>query len=748
MHSIKITKYAVLLFLLVIGFSFQAAGQEKKKEETAKDSLEIYDEIILDRIMVIGKPDWMDKIPGSASYISSKQLQQQNYSDINRVLRTVPGINIQEEDGFGLRPNIGLRGTGVERSSKITLMEDGVLIAPAPYSAPAAYYFPTIGRMSSVEVRKGSSQIKYGPNTTGGAINLISTPIPYELSGQAEVSFGDYSTRKLNASVGNTYKNFGFLLETYQMENDGFKNLASGGDNTGFDTKDFLGKLMFRTNPDAPVFQKVELKAGYYDELSNETYLGLTQSDFETNPYRRYAASQRDEMDADQTQLQLRYFVLFSENLDVTTTLYRNDFNRNWYKLDKVNGTGIADLLENPRDNQEAYNIARGSDSQDDALALKANNRAYFSQGIQSVVGYQFGLGKAESELEVGLRYHQDEMDRFQWVDGYRMEDGIMIQSSAGQPGTESNRIESARAASVYLQDRISYGDWVFTPGVRYENINLKREDFGKNDPERTGANLNVTDKTLDVLVPGIGINYQAAEQINVFGGVHKGFAPPSPGASVGTKSEVSVNYELGFRYQRNNLRIETTGFFNDYSNLLGTDLAAGGGGGTTQQFNAGEVNVTGVEFLLQYDLAGTDRVYSLPVNVTYTFTRARFQNGFNSDYDPWGEVQKGDEMPYLPKHQAQASAGIQKGKFGLFMDAYTTSRMRTVAGSGEIDKARSTDAYLLFDVSGSYRLIRYAEIFLNARNLTDQTYIVSRRPAGLRPGLPRTLLLGLKLEI
>ena len=743
----KITKHAILLFLLAIGFSFQAAGQEKQKKETTVDSLKIYDEILLGRIMVVGKPEWMDNIPGSATYIGSKKLQQQNYSDINRVLRTVPGINIQEEDGFGLRPNIGLRGTGVERSSKITLMEDGVLIAPAPYSAPAAYYFPTIGRMSSVEVRKGSSQIKYGPNTTGGAINLISTPIPYKLSGQAEVSFGDYSTRKLNASVGNTYKNFGFLLETYQMENDGFKNLDSGGNNTGFDTKDFLGKLMFRTNPGAPIFQKVELKAGYYDELSNQTYLGLTQSDFESNPYRRYAASQKDEMDADQTQLQLRHFVLFSENLDITTTLYRNDYNRNWYKLDKVNDTSIADLLENPRDNQTAYNIARGSNSQDDALGVKANNRAYYSQGIQSVVGYQFGLGKADSELEAGLRYHQDEMDRFQWVDGYRMENGIMIQSSTGEPGTESNRIESARAASVYLQNRSSYGDWIFTPGVRYENINLKREDFGKNDPERTGGNLVVTDKTLDVWVPGVGINYQATEQINVFGGVHKGFSPPSPGASVGTKSEVSVNYELGFRYQWNNLRLETTGFFNDYSNLLGTDLAAGGGGGTTRQFNAGEVNVVGTEFLFQYDFAGSTRDYSLPVNLTYTFTRAQFQNNFSSNYDPWGQVQAGDEMPYLPKHQAQASVGIQKGKFGLFMNAYTTSRMRTVAGSGKIENTKSTDSYLIFDVSGSYRFVQYAEIFINARNLTDKTYIVSRRPAGLRPGLPRTLQLGLKFE-
>ena len=291
-------------------------------QKPTSDSLDTFDKVIMDRITVIGKPAWMDKTPGSATYLSYEFLQKQNYSDINRVLRSVSGVNIQEEDGFGLRPNIGLRGTGVERSSKITLMEDGILIAPAPYAAPAAYYFPSIGRMSSIEIRKGSSQIKYGPQTTGGALNLISTRIPYELTGKAELSAGEYSSNKFHVSVGNTYKNVGFLVETLQMKNDGFKDLDSGG-NTGFDVKDFIGKFMLRTNPSAKIYQKLEFKIGYYNELSNETYLGLTDSDFRDDPFRRYSGSQVDEMDADQSQLSLRYFAQFNSKLDLTTTIYR-----------------------------------------------------------------------------------------------------------------------------------------------------------------------------------------------------------------------------------------------------------------------------------------------------------------------------------------------------------------------------------------------------------------------------------------
>tara|TARA_B110000305_G_scaffold132893_1_gene148340 strand:- start:67 stop:288 length:222 start_codon:yes stop_codon:yes gene_type:complete len=68
-------------------------------------------------------------------------LRKFSFTDVNRALRTVPGVRIYEEDGFGLRPNISLRGTSPERSSKITLMEDGVFIASDSNSASYAFYF-------------------------------------------------------------------------------------------------------------------------------------------------------------------------------------------------------------------------------------------------------------------------------------------------------------------------------------------------------------------------------------------------------------------------------------------------------------------------------------------------------------------------------------------------------------------------------------------------------------------------------
>jgi len=151
-------------------------------------------------------------IPGAGQYISSKKLAQLNQSNIINVLRIIPGVNIRDEEGFGLRPNIGLRGTPVNRSAKITLMEDGILIAPAPYADPSAYYFPTFLRMQALEVLKGSSQIKYGPYTVGGAVNLLSTPIPSAFRGFAQLSVGSFGTNQQRVWVGDSQNHFDYLF--------------------------------------------------------------------------------------------------------------------------------------------------------------------------------------------------------------------------------------------------------------------------------------------------------------------------------------------------------------------------------------------------------------------------------------------------------------------------------------------------------------------------------------------------------
>lgn len=689
-------------------------------------------------------------IPGSAHFISPKEIQKFSYTDVSRALGSVPGINIQEEDGFGLRPNIGLRGTGVERSSKITLMEDGVLTAPAPYSEPAAYYFPTMGRMQAIEIVKGSSQIKYGPFTTGGAINLLSTQIPSTFSGKFHLLGGSYGNRILHAWVGDEQKHLAYLVESFQYRSDGFKKLDGGGP-TGFDKQDYLAKLRLQTAPGAKIPQSLSIRFSHTLEESDETYLGLTQEDFDQDPYRRYAASQKDLMSTKQNHLSLMHTVSLGSDLQLSTTAYRTEFSRNWYKLDKVgisDGTklSIGSVVDDPDNNAEAYEVLRGTPTgSSNRLYVKANNRSYEAKGIQSALSFSFAHSDWDHRIDLGLRIHRDWADRFQWEDHYAIQDEVMRLLETGIPGTESNRIIRTDAAAAYLQYRLRHGKFTATPGLRYENIFVEQKDFGKGDPKRLGDQLSLKQNHVALVIPGIGVQYQANKFSTVFIGIHKGFAPP--GAQDGTLPEESINYELGSRWQKGVFLLQAVIFLNDYSNLLGTDLAAGGGTGTGDLFNAGEVRSHGIEFQINCDLISQKGAhnYSVPVGISYTYTVARFQSSFKSIYEDWGSVEKGDHFPYLPAHQISLLAGFRYGAFRFDASTRFVDAMRTEPGQGAIELNQRTDGHFTIDMSSHYTIHKKIDLFASASNVLDEVYIAARRPAGLRPGMPRSFTLGLK---
>lgn len=732
-------------FLLNLTFVFSTLNAQN----TPIDSVQKLDEVLLKTNVIFGNKYEARNRTGSSYYISPKELVKFNYTDINKVLRAVPGVNIYEEDGFGLRPNISLRGTSPERSSKISLMEDGVLIAPAPYSAPAAYYFPSVARMEAIEILKGSSQVQYGPFTTGGAINMVSSNIPDNFNARIRARTGSFNSNQLQIKLGDNRSNFGYVIDYLNFNSDGFKNLPDNS-NTGFDKNDLVAKFRFQSSEKSIIQQSLEMKFQFSDEVSHETYLGLTESDFENTPYDRYASSQYDKMVNQHIQFAVTHQLDVSKLFRVTTNAYYNGFSRNWYKLNDVvfndNRVGIANILETPEAYQDYMNIINGtSDSNNDALLLKANNRDYISKGVQTKIDYHWFGNQFFHDIEIGVRYHYDEEDRFQWVDGYNIIDGTMNLTSKGRPGTDANRISSAKALASYLLYKFKYDKLTVTPGLRYENITLIRENFGKSDPDRNGNDLSFRENKVDVFIPGIGFNYKFRNDLSLFGGIHKGFSPPSN--QEGQKPEESVNYELGTRFNILGLRGELVSFYNKYSNLLGSDLAATGGTGSLEQFNAGKVNVKGVEFLINYDPLQRNKNLALPITFGYTFTDSEFLTSFGSDDELWGEVTTGDQLPYLAKHQFNTSISIEHKTFEINLNGRYNGAFRTSAGTEKITNTNGVNSNFIIDASGKYFLTSYLNLTANIINLFNTTYVVSRVPSGLRPGHPFGAYAGLEFN-
>lgn len=683
----------------------------------------------------------LSRLPGSAHVITQRQLERREHDDPHAVLLTVPGVSARGEDGIGLRPNLGIRGVATDRSKKLTLMEDGVLLGPAPYSAPAAYYFPLITRMTAVRVFKGPAAIAYGPHTVGGAIDLVTREAPGHTSGRVDLALGQYAYRKAHAWYGSSDERSSFLIEGVHLGSSGFKELDSGGD-TGFQRNEWMGKARWIPDPTALDRHEFEVKLGYSDESSNETYLGLTDADFRANPYRRYRASSLDRMQWHRTQIALTHHWVPSPDIDVVTTLYRHDLTRTWRKFNGLAGVDVSEVLARPASAENAiyHDVLTGtidSSSGGERLLIGPNQRNFVSEGIQTRLRWTPRSQTVRQVLEYGLRYHFDSVTRRHTEDAYRMQAGQLIHAGGATSVTADNSART-HAMAFHASDAITYQRLTLTPGARVELIQSRTEDF---------AARSTTTSAYPVLLPGVGASYEPFQDLFVLAGVYRGFSPAPPGLARATKPELSVNYEAGLRYAGRKLRASVMGFYNDYSNLTSICTLSSGCAQSDldAQYGAGTARVYGIEASADYEMK-LSRGYYVPLSVTYTLSRGEFLSSFQSADPQFGNVEPGDAIPYLPQHQASSMCGIGHDAWELSATGTYVGAMSEQAGSGGPLAGKRTDAYFVLDLAGRLKVASWFELYAVAKNALDEQYLVSRRPFGARPGAPRWIQLGAKI--
>ena len=683
---------------------------------------------LIEQVLVIGV---RQTVPGSGSVVTSEELQRFDYSDINQVMVAVPGVYVREEDGFGLRPNIGIRGAAAERSQKITIMEDGVLIAPAPYSAPAAYYMPNISRIEGVEVLKGPSAIRHGPHTVGGAINLVTREVPEAMLSEVDLSLGTDAYYKAAAAVGGPIggSGLGVLIEGLRYASDGFKELDGGGD-TGFVRNDFGVKL--RWAPAGRLDQRLVLKLGYADEDSDEAYLGLTDADFRENPSRRYRASALDRFQSQHWNAHLNYGLAVG-GVYLNAKAYWNRFERDWNKLGGfVAGRSLQSIFGASHRFTQEYDLLTGAvdsiaaDRQ--TLDITSNDRAFTSGGLQATAVTEGSAGPLGHKLTLGLRLHGDEVKRDHQPHGYLMQDGELVWDGVERPSKLWNRADTL-AVAAHVADELTWRGLTLTLGLRYENIDGDWEDL------RHGLRRSSSQA---VFSPGVGVHWQVTDTIGLLAGAYRGFSPAGPGAT-GVDPERSLNIEYGVRFRAASLTLEAVGFYSDYENLLGRCRVSDSGCEAGEEFNGGRVEVRGAELTAAWTLDLAPGL-GLDADLVYTFTDSAFQEGFLSGFSQWGLVREGDELPYLPRHRVQARAGFSGVAWELSAALKHQVKMREEPGFGPVSDGLHADALTTVDLTAAWHVRESTLLQLVVGNLTNEAVIVSHRPVGARPNRPRWL--------
>jgi len=671
-----------------------------------------------------GGGESLSEVPGSISRIDMRTLESARVFNISEALRKVAGVNVRDEEGFGLRPNIGIRGTSPTRSIKVLLLEDGVPLAYAPYGDNASYYHPPVERYESIEVLKGSSQIAFGPQTIAGIINYL-TPNPTErptfslalLGGNRSFFNGSFTG---SGTIGST----GIFAHYTRKQGDGSR------ENINSKLNDVATKIVHSLNER----NALTFKFSYYGEDSNVTYSGLTTAEYAANP--RANPFKNDFFYGDRYGLSLSHSAVFSSKASLTTNVYFNKFNRDWWRQSSNSGQRPNRLNVDP----DCLSMAQLNTT----CGNEGRLRSYDTYGIEPRFTLNYDAGtKFRGELLAGFRLHRENQFR-------RQLNGDLPNSRTGTPAELNNR--SNFAQSGFVQNRFIFGDFAITPGVRVERIEVYRENLLVNPLARGRTVVNA-------VIPGVGFAYSGLPRMTFFAGVHKGFSPPraediisNTGGVVELDAEESWNYEAGVRTNPlTGLRFEGTFFRLDYENQIVPASLAGGVGSLLT--NGGRTLQQGMEFGAGLD---TGSIIKSRHNVYFrgAFTwlqTAEFRGARFSSVTPTIAV-TGNRLPYTPEAQATYSIGYSHTKgFDAFVENVFLSHqfaddLNTITPIANGQRGM-IDSQNHWNATVNYKLERWkTTFFVTGKNLTDRTDIVDRS-RGILPSMPRNIQTGVKIN-
>jgi Fe(3+) dicitrate transport protein len=762
-------------FLLLFIFCIQIYSQETtepKKEEKENSKGQI-------NIIGSNKND-LKKIPGSATLIGKKYLEETSPIDAMEILRRVPGASIRFQDAAGLTPNIGFRGVSNEESRKTLILEDGILTSLSPYGQPESYYIPQIDRMQRVEIIKGSGAILFGPSTIGGIVNFVSRKAPVKPTLYTKSMGGENGFLSNFTQFGGTFGKTSIDVSSNYKQGEGYRDFQK------FKVNDYYFKINHEINEK----HSINLKIGQNLQDAESTYLGLTQGLFWRNPKINPATFDRKTLARNSFVIGYEYTP--TEDLKFVSRIYMNQARRDWQRQDfnynNKNQFGVESLP--PDDLFLAYSPSLIGQRPGDVIFIRNSaplrEQFFNTGGFDFKVEWKKNILGLKNEIDFGFRLH-GEQNRISTkrIPYPFLQDGFPI--------IQQDR--KATAYSVYFHDRISITDKIkIMPGIRYEWIRQgvynKRRLADANDVRnRRASNIGDvlfvdqgTESYTKVVLSGIGFTYDFTETFNFFAGIHKGFSPPTYGTAIsptGTdyrlKQESSTNYEAGIRGDITNyFYTEMVGYVLYFSDqIINTNEISGEVG--TRPVNSGKSIHRGSENTITFDFGKFFKSsYLIPLDLIYSYTNAKsisytaFPFTTNAD----GTIQilnrpayfmddkfhlinndtNRNYLPYVPMNTFTTALGISKlgyyfrGEYQYIGKQYS-DLINSPNESTDGNRGVVPEIGLINSSMGYKHPEKKWSVFIVGKNLQDREYISGRLPIGIQVGPFRQMNLGVSFE-
>jgi iron complex outermembrane receptor protein len=547
-----------------------AAAQEAAESKGSTNVFTLGEIEVTDTVDASGNP--------TAEAVTSEQMQQFNAETLTEAVRMVPGVSF---DFSGARNEQMVRVRGFDQKH-VPIYLDGVPIY-VPYDG-----YPDVGRfttfdLSEVVVSKGFTSVLYGPNTMGGAINMVSRKPSEEFEGDAGVRSvnGGYASY---LNVGSNQGSWYFQGGASYLDSDGWW-LPDSFEETTLEDGDERDNSYIS---DGKLSLKVGLTPNETDEYSF-TYI-YQRGEKGTPPYIGTDPSTRSRY------WQWPYWTKESYYLNTNTALGESD---DYYVKTRL----FYDKFRN--------------------MLMSYDNNSYTTQTFGSTFDSPYDDHTLGGSMELGtyvIEDHTVKLALHYKRDNHREHNkGNPIQEFAEDIYSAGLEDTWDVTEQFYLIGGLGF-DYVHTAKAE-NNVNGEIEEFDKGSSSafnpQLGAFYRVTEGGLAHLsvaqksrMPSIKDKFS----------YRMGTVEPNPNL----EPERSVNYELGYDQRFNETGAAGVAvFYNDITDyILSVDI----GGGLSQNQNIGKVEQYGVELSLSGNIVG-----GLEGGINYTWLQ--FNNLTNDEY-------------------------------------------------------------------------------------------------------------------
>ena len=631
---------------------------------------------------------------GSRTVIKIEDLEKVAALNIEDALRTIPGVQIQDETGTGVLPNISLRGLQPGRSSYLNVLVNGIPAAIAPYSHAGFSLFPiTMETIKTIDVVRGGAAVHYGPNNVGGVVNFVTKDINIEpsttLKNTTRISNGNMLNDTYLRTGGFVSENLGLQLQYNTIDGESSRdhsdttvhNLILDTEYYPSDNSELKFNLQFYTaKADLPG----ALLPAAYEKDSNSSQ-------------RSY-----DEFDADTTRGSVVYTINPSLNTEFHWMNFAQKSKRKFSWGWNTNGLGFT---------PNASNALRTADREIDVIGTEP----------------RFTIKASNHKITFGARYVKEDVDY------------LLDQTPFSTNTTTVVRDWKIKTTGIagYVSDTISLmqGKLKVTPGLRYENINTNFED------NKSSNSADDKIKDMSSFLPGLSIGYQASPSIFLFANSQRSLRSPQVAQvrkSGDLAAELAWNYELGIRYDVNDMfSFNSTIYRIDYKDQI--EYVS-----STQTFeNLGKTKHQGIE--TQFMLQATDRAF---FTLGYTYLDTEQLSGNNA----------GNKLKGVSTHQLSLSSDYKVGLntfnlTGIYLSESFSDSANTVEESAD-GSVGIVPSYMLWSakVSTKAKILDNQDTTLSfgINNLLDEDYYfrgVDVSPVGRVSGQGRSFMFSAQID-